>query len=181
MHTAVSVWTVWNVSKCWHKIRKMLNAVCAFLRSSSLSPSPSLSRFAILLLAFYLWMAGAKKRNYQPFGCVACDACITTTTTTQSLVCVFFIILHSHSINSNSLNHRCQFDSGCPHAKLCVHHHLNDLNDEKKDRQTCTHIVQFSFLFKHETSVDVNRKYQVVKNKNETFTYVTYEKFFFIV
>lgn len=94
-HTVLRADSVWNVSKCWHKIRKMINAVCAFLRlflSPSLHRPPSLSRSAILLLAFYLWMAGAKKGTIKPFGCVACDACITTTTT-QSLVCVFFIIL----------------------------------------------------------------------------------------
>lgn len=100
--------------------------------------------------------------------------------------------VHLHSINTNSLNHRCQFDSGCPHAKLCVHHHLNDEKTTnrryKRNQHTCTrwaasHISRTIFRFYPNTKLplDVNRKYQVVKNKNETFTYIIWKVSFVVL
>ena len=54
--------------------------------------------------------------------------------TTQCLcVCVFYLLLFS--INSNFLNHRCQFDSGCPHARQCNENDMNSFGRAAKKRR----------------------------------------------
>lgn len=167
----------------------MLNAVCAFLRSPFLSLSSS--------LPFILWMVGWRKKKELSniWLCrVRCmhdddddDDAITCMRFLHYIICG----VHLHSINSNSLNHRCQFDSGCPHAKLCVHHHLNDLNYEKKttDRQykrsnkkpTCTHMYTYRtiFFFHSNTKLPLMSIESIKLSRIKMKHLRLYEKFFF--